>query len=235
MDNTSITAAGLRARREATIARLCEHFARDHIEADALERLIDRAHQATTVAQLDELTSGLPSLAAPQPQPQPAAAAEWQGRARTNEMVIAVMGGAERRGAWTPARRMQVTAVMGGVLLDFRQAQLSPGVTEIFVIAVMGGVEIIVPPGVVVESSGMGIMGGFGHTGPARYPVDGSAPVLKISGLALMGGVEIRDRPSTGWQDPEERRARKLAKQERERLERGEPADGAGWVDPDRR
>ena len=140
MGDTSITAAGLRARREATIARLCEHFARDHIEADALERLIDRAHQATTLAQLDELTSGLPSLVATPAQPQAAASEGWRGPVRANEMVIAVMGGAERRGAWTPARRMQVTAVMGGVLLDFRQAQLSPGVTEIFVIAVMGGV-----------------------------------------------------------------------------------------------
>ena len=234
MGDNSLTPAGLRARREATITRLCEHFARDHIEADALERLIDQAHQATTIAQLEELTKGLPSLAAPQPAAQQGAPDAWRGPVRANEMVIAVMGGAERRGSWTPARRMQVTAVMGGVLLDFRKAQIPAGVTEIFVIAIMGGVEIIVPPGVMVESNGMGIMGGFGHTGPTRFPVDGSAPVLKITGLALMGGVEIRERPSSGWQDPEERKARKLAKKERERLERGEPADGAGWVDPDR-
>ena len=233
MSDSSLTPVGLRARREATIARLCDHFARDHIDADALERLIDRAHEATTLAQLEELTRGLPSLTAPQPA-RPAAES-WTGPVRASEMVVAVMGGAERRGVWTPAHRMQVTAVMGGVLLDFRQAQLPAGVTEIFVIAIMGGVEIIVPPGVVVESSGMGIMGGFGQTGRTRFPVDASAPVLKINGLALMGGVEIRERPSSGWEDPEEKKARKLARKERERLERGEPADGAGWVDPDRK
>lgn len=232
MSEGPLSPVGLRARREATIARLCDHFARDHIEADALERLIDRAHQATTLAELDELTRGLPPLAAPQPANP--AVERWSGPVRASETVIAVMGGAERRGVWTPAYRMQVTAVMGGVLLDFRQAQLPAGVTEIFVIAVMGGVEIIVPPGVVVESNGMGIMGGFGQTGRTRFPVDASAPVLKVNGLALMGGVEIRERPSSGWEHPEERKARRLAKRERERLERGERADGAGWVDPDR-
>ena len=248
MSDTSLTQAGLRARREASIARLCEHFARDHIEADALERLIDQAHQATTVAQLDELFNGLPSLAPTRPAAPAGAPTEmrqmqqnarqlvetWHGAIRSNEMVIAVMGGAERRGVWTPARRMNVSAVMGGVVLDFRQAQLGPGVTEIFVMAIMGGVEIIVPPGIVVDSNGIGIMGGFGHTGRTRYPVDSSVPVLKINGIALMGGVEIRERPSSGWEDPEEKKARKLEKKERERLERGEPADGAGWVDPER-
>ncbi|MBW3628327.1 MAG: DUF1707 domain-containing protein [Gemmatimonadetes bacterium] len=220
----SLTPAGVRERREKTIARLCEHFARDHIEASDLERLIDRAHEATTVAQLDALTAGLPALTAPEAQRQ---VERWKAPAGGNEVVIAVMGGAERRGAWTPARRMQVTAVMGGVVLDFRVAQLGPGVTEIFVVAIMGGVEIIIPPEVAVESNGIGIMGGFSHDGHRRFPVDGSGPVLRITGLALMGGVDVREQPSRGHGGPD----RQLSQRERHRLERGEPRDGAGWVD----
>jgi hypothetical protein len=231
MSEAPLTPAGLRERRETTIARLCEHFARDHIEADDLERLIDRAHEATTLAQLDALTVDLPSLAAPQPQ---RAVDSWQGAIRTNEMVIAVMGGAERRGPWVPARRMQITAVMGGVFLDFRDAQLASGVTELFVVAIMGGVEIIVPPGVAVESSGIGIMGGFGPGSHGRFPIDGSGPVLRISGLALMGGVDIREHPSSEWGNRAPERERELSRQERHRLKRGEPRDGAGWVDRDR-
>ena len=83
---------------------------------------------------------------------------------------------------------------MGGAVLDFREALLDPGVTEIFALALMGGVEIIVPPGVYVDSNGIGIMGGFEQLGATKYPTDGSAPVLRITGLALMGAVEIKQR-----------------------------------------
>lgn len=231
MSDAPLTPAGLRERRDATIARLCEHFARDHIEAEELERLIDQAHQATSLVQLDALTAGLPSLRAAQPQPQQAAEL-WRHPIRPNETIIAVMGGAERRGAWAPAQKMHVTAVMGGVLLDFRDAQLGPGVTEVFVVAIMGGVEIIVPPGVAVESDGIGIMGAFGHGAHTRFPIDGSAPVLRLTGLALMGGVEIRDQPTSGWGD--RGRERELSGRERQRLEQGEPRDAVRWVDRDR-
>jgi len=233
MSDAPLTTAALRERREKTIARLCEHFARDHIEADELERLIDRAHQATSLAQLDEVISGLPSLKPAQPQPQQATEV-WRNPIRPNETIIAVMGGAERRGAWAPAHKMYVTAVMGGVLLDFRDAQLGPGVTEIFVVAIMGGVEIIVPADVAVESEGIGIMGGFGHGGSTRFPIDGSAPVLRLTGLALMGGVEIRERPSSGWGERERERERELSRRERQRLEQGETRDAVRWVDKDR-
>ena len=127
-------------------------------------------------------------------------------------MVVAIMGGADRKGAWTPGANLYVTAVMGGAVLDFRQAQvgalalmggveldlreavLAPGVTELNVIAIMGGVEIIVPPGLRVESNGIGIMGGFEHAGQL-LPDTPSGPVLRISGVAIMGGVEIKERP----------------------------------------
>ena len=63
------TPAALRHRRERTIELLCEHFARDHLEAEELEELIDRAHQATSLTALDALLEGLPAL---QPESSPA-------------------------------------------------------------------------------------------------------------------------------------------------------------------
>jgi hypothetical protein len=105
------------------------------------------------------------------------------------------MGAAERKGAWAPADNVYVTVMMGGAELDFRQAQLTAGVTNVYVIAIMGGVEIIVPPGLRVESNGMGIMGGFEHAGQQRVPARGTGPILRISGVAIMGGVEIKEKP----------------------------------------
>src|SRR5690606_34627709 len=126
----------LRQRRERVIQLLCEHFAQDHLEPEELEQLLDRAHRATSLVQLDELLAGLPELSTPAA-PQVAAPPARAGAVREQQVVVAIMGGAERKGSWTPARRNHVIAVMGGVCLDFRGASLAPGVTEVNVLAVM--------------------------------------------------------------------------------------------------
>lgn len=192
MGDLSVTAAALRQRRDVTIARLCEHFANDHLEAEELENLIDHAHQAVTLAALDDLLVGLPELA---PAGSPSTSVARIAPGGEHQVVIAVMGGAERKGAWAPAQNLYVTTIMGGALLDFRQAQLNPGVTNVFVLAIMGGVEVIVPPGLRVESNGIGIMGGFDHAADREPAVTETGPILRISGAAIMGGVEIKERP----------------------------------------
>jgi hypothetical protein len=194
MSDSSLTPtpAALRHRRELTIARLCDHFANDHLEAEELEELIDRAHRAESLAALDNLLAGLPALNA-----EPAATKPIQRLPPSPEhqVVIAVMGGADRKGPWVPARNLYVTAVMGGAVLDFRHAQMEPGVTNLYVLAIMGGVEIVIPPGLRVESNGIGIMGGFEHAGERGSAGGDAGPVLRVSGAAIMGAVEIKERP----------------------------------------
>lgn len=231
MADQPLTPVALRPHRDAAIARLCEHFARDHIDAEGLEKLIDRAHHAATAADLDAIFSGLPALGRHAPEetsPEPLRASRAPGPRREQQAIVAVMGGAERRGAWVPARRVYVTAFMGGAVLDFRDAALE-GVTEVYVVAIMGGVEIVVPPGVTVDSDGIGIMGGFDHGGRGRFPVDAVGPVLRISGLALMGGVEIRDQPRHERDPRRHSLVPPPGSAERQRLERGERSDGASW------
>jgi hypothetical protein len=58
------------------------------------------------------------------------------------------------------------------------------------VLALMGGVQITVPPCLAVEASGFAIMGGFAHTNPPAQPSPDTA-LLRINGFALMGGVDI--------------------------------------------
>lgn len=181
----------LRRRREETIRILCEHFAADHLEAEELEQLIDAAHAATAIAQLDALVEGLPELPAAAPVAEQGFRIAPRDAVSEHVAVVALLGGTERRGSWTPGRHTYVVAMMGGVELDFREALLDPGVTEVYVLALMGGVDIVVPPSLRVDCSGIGIMGGFGHAGDSRFPVDMSAPVLRIRGAGVMGGVDI--------------------------------------------
>lgn len=187
------TPAALRHKREHTITRLCEHFAHDHLETRELEELIDRAHRAETLAALDNLLAGLPELA---PNATPERSSTPAVSVDRNQVVVAIMGGAERKGPWRPAENIHVVALMGGAELDFREARFGPGVTNLYVVAIMGGVEILVPPTLHVESNGLGIMGGFAHIAREQHPAS-AGPVLRISGIALMGGVEIREKKAT--------------------------------------
>jgi hypothetical protein len=193
--------APLNSTRQVTIDALCEHFANDAITVEDFESRIDRAHAAANTDELRELLRDLPSgnlPVAPGGSTQPVPGREYQvaphAHAKENGYAIAVMGGSRRRGRWSPARVTHSVAVMGGVELDFREAVLPPGVTEVRAYSIMGGVEIIVPPGLNVESHGIGILGGFEHAGDDFRNADPGAPVLRISGIALMGGVDIKVR-----------------------------------------
>jgi hypothetical protein len=211
-------AGRLEAQRERTVQVLCEHFARDHIADSELERRLDLVHRATAPRQLEEVVADLPGLtdAAPAgqagPSPTPAAAA------RARQVLAAVFGGVERRGAWVPPRQLTAVAVMGGVVLDFREARLPPGGTDVQCFAFWGGVEILISPDIHVETDGLAIMGGFEqHGGAAGASPRPDAPVLRIGGLAIMAGVEVR------VQLPGEsaREARLRQAEERKRLKRG--------------
>lgn len=208
----------LAEEREKAVKRLSAHFAADHLEISELERRLDLVYGAATRAELTELVSDLPALSvdvdadeAPSVRVEP-----WRSVAKTQTMV-AVMGGAERKGQWTPPRHMNVVAVMGGGSLDFREAIFGEPVTEVTIVVFMGGVEIIVPPGVRVESNGFALMGGFEQVGQETAAPD--APLVKVNGFACMGAVEMKVR----LPGETEKEARKRVKQEksRRRLQRG--------------
>jgi hypothetical protein len=82
------------------------------------------------------------------------------------------------------------------------------------------GVEIIVPPGVHVELNGFALMGGFGESGGRELPSDPDAPVLRIGGVAVMGGVDLQVR-LPGLTAGDARAADRLARREAKRLSRG--------------
>lgn len=192
-------ALALQSLRQRTIDELCRHFAADNLDLVEFERRLDLAHRVGTSSELAALTSDLPAAGAPEP----AAAEAPRARPavglarRSRQALLAILGGTTRRGRWTPAEQSTVVAIMGGAQIDFRDALLPPGETEIRCFAFWGGIEIIVPPDLVVDVDGVAILGGFEHAsgGPAGLPPD--APRLRITGAAIMGGVEIKVRAAS--------------------------------------
>jgi hypothetical protein len=102
------------------------------------------------------------------------------------------MGATERRGPWTVPRHLVVRATMSSTVLDFRDARLPAGPVQLDLRAIMSSIEIIVPPGLAVETEGAAVMGSFEHVDRAPAQPDPDAPLLRVRGLAFMGSVEIR-------------------------------------------
>jgi hypothetical protein len=109
---------------------------------------------------------------------------------------------------------------MGGVVLDFREALMAPGVTEVWIFTLRGGAEILVPPGLSVESDGVAILGGFEHRDDAPLHDLPDRPLLRLRGLAVMGGVEVSIRlPGESARDA--RKRLRGARREQRRVGRG--------------
>lgn len=188
----------LRDRRDQVIAILTEQFARDTFDIDELDRRLTLAQQADTVVALDALVADLPAVAeggattstALATRPDEATLARWPAKSRR----LAIFGGFQRKGAWTCPRQLRIIAAFGGAELDFREAELAPGVTELKITAAFGGVELIVPPTLAVECDASAIFGGFEEIHRAPRAVDPDRPVLRITGFAMFGGVSIETR-----------------------------------------
>jgi hypothetical protein len=183
--------------RRRTIDALCRHFANDALELAEFERRVERAYRAVSLAELQELLVGLPGTAVPETRGRPPVAQPSAAR-QSRDVLLAILSGVNRRGQWSPPRELVVVAVMGGADLDLREARLQPGVTEMTVYALMGGVRILVPPELPVEIAGLSFMGGV-DPGPEAREVKSTAdaPTLRIRTYVVMGGVSV-ERPGAG-------------------------------------
>ena len=183
------------AAKERVVQDLAEHFAQDRLTLPEYERRVELAYRAGSADALRDLTRDL----APPPPVRVAAETPLSTRvdshprtAARTRTFFALMSGVIRRGNWLVPAKSRAIAFMGGVSLDLREATLTAPVTDIYIFAMMGGVEIIVPPDVRLESDGFAIMGGFEDQLKEPASRDPNAPLVRVRGLAIMGGVEAR-------------------------------------------
>jgi len=103
---------------------------------------------------------------------------------------FALFSGTELRPT-VPFQGADLTAIMGGVKIDLSNAPMAGDSATIDVFALMGGTEIFVPRDWDVTVRVMSLMGGVADK---RRPA--TAPATKhliVQGMAVMGGVEIKD------------------------------------------
>lgn len=194
------------AEREATATLLQEFYSEGRLTLAEFDERTSAAYAARFRSELAELTRDLPVA-----HREPGATLEARSHRAPARRVtggsgpatsLAIMGGVERTGTWTLPAEHTAFALMGGIEIDLRGAALQAHETTIRAFAIMGGIEIYVPDDVHVEVEGVGLMGGFGeesgHWKPDPRPVRQAppgAPVIRVTGLALMGGIGVRRVP----------------------------------------
>jgi hypothetical protein len=144
---------------------------------------VAEVYRATTAGALGDLTRDLPDGGEPG-----VGSAFPAHRPAMVPRITSFLSNVERGGRVVVPSRLEVRSILGNVELDLRDASFGPEVTEIVVRAIMGNVEVWLPPHVVVEDHGTAILGSFA----VRAAGGGSGgSVVRIVGRAVMGNVEV--------------------------------------------
>jgi predicted membrane protein len=102
---------------------------------------------------------------------------------------FAFWSGIQRRVSSAAFRRADLTAIMGGIELDLRQAGTAGGEAVIDVFVWWGGIEITVPPDWAVSNQVFALMGGADDASSGGQD---ARHHLIVRGFVVMGGVEIK-------------------------------------------
>jgi predicted membrane protein len=116
------------------------------------------------------------------------------GRDYVNE--LAFFGGVERRLNIKDFRGGNISAIFGGIELDFRSAEMAENEAVLELEAIFGGVELVVPTNWTVVFQGESIFGGYSDEtlAPAAGNLQGAPnKTLIVRGRSIFGGVSVKN------------------------------------------
>lgn len=171
--------------REAVAERLREAAGDGRLDLDELQERLDRTFAAKTYGQLVPLVSDLPEGAGF------AAEAEREEQDQPPVVITGGGGGDVRKGYWKVPPRILVRGGIGGVKLDFTQAELRGRSVEIQAHGEVGGVVLVLPEGwnFELDHSEAGLSG---VTNKATRPPTPGAPTVHAHCSGGIGGIVVR-------------------------------------------
>ena len=86
--------------------------------------------------------------------------------------------------------KINVITVFGGANIDLSQAIFTSKTVTLKVFCMFGGNNINVPEGVRVSTSTISIFGGVNNKISSAADYDG--PIIRVEGLVLFGGIDIK-------------------------------------------
>ena len=202
------------AERQHVIDLLRTHTGAGRLTLDEFSDLVGDVFAARTRAELEKVLDGLPPGVAPGPIPDvagpaspapgvaaaPASPAQVPSAPRPGvpaprpqkpKRLIAIMSGRNTRGRWRAPAVITAFAFWGGVKVDLRSAVIESPVIDVYAWAIMGSVDVVVPPGILVELDGMVLMGGNEDRTRGDTDIAG-APLVRVHARGMWGGVQAR-------------------------------------------
>lgn len=203
------------AERREVVDALRRHCADGRITLDEFAERAGQVYGARTAGELAVVRADLP-----EPLPAPDGTVPGAPRRQATRWVVGIMGAGTRKGRWRPDEQTTALAIMGGCYLDLRQAEIDGSVVDIHAVAIMGGVDIVVPEGIQVELTGVAIMGGK-ECRVKDVPVRPGTPVVRVHAFAFWGGVTVRTRRERGTEGRDDKHhEHRLEQHQRRELER---------------
>jgi hypothetical protein len=187
----SALAVAVEEARERAIRVLSDGYAYDALTEDEFEWRLGQLSLAHSPAEVQALIADLPARGGPAT---PGFGGDpYSGTlAPARDRIRGIMSEVRRDGPWRLPQRLKVSAVMSNVRLDLRQAVIPPGCV-IEVRAIMASVLVLVPPGLPVEFDVSPFMG-TARNDSSRMPAAFGAPVVRVTGSAVMAEVRVRVR-----------------------------------------
>jgi hypothetical protein len=197
------------ADRERVASVLRDAYAEGRLDVEEHAERLEAAYAAKTLGELVPLTRDLPGHARTQARtvaaPAPSAEDEKSGK------VVAIFGGAVRKGRFRTGRRMKVSVIFGGASIDLTEADFDTPELVIDISCIFGGVEVKVPDNVTLQGGGTSIFAGFEVR--EEPGTDANGPVVTIRGSSIFGGVSALQRRHT------REAIKELKREERRRLD----------------
>lgn len=192
--------------RERVAEALRKAAADGRLTLSELEDRLEATFNARTYGDLQPITSDLPEGAYPVPGQRRSAwrsdVARRPGEqlaprstpglpAERSERIVAVLSSQKRQAVWQSPRRIDATALLGDVTLDFCEATVPDDEVVVNVAAVLGSVKLIVPEGADVRTEDVANI-----LGDVKDKVNGrgeqGGPVYRIRGFVFLGDITVR-------------------------------------------
>ena len=210
----------LELEREDVVQKLCAAYARDQLTTGELEARLDRVYKSADRAQLLTALDGLPAVqitrlgeapvpvrdVSPAPLTTPPGDRATRGRADRpprgtgpgEKRFAAFMSEIRKEGAWTPTPVIVANTIMGGIVLDFREAPIPAEGIDIYADVIMGELKVILPPGLPADVDCSSFMGSVADKSKRGVP---GAPTIRITGGTVMGSIVVVTKVPRGEND----------------------------------